>query len=445
MIKNPTFTFLCLTGSILWIGCDSKTEKKDDFKTNKDSVYIDEKEAPVVLPKKKPKVKKISSTQVNEMADLASQKVFTDYMYSWTQSELKTPGVPNQIFYIDDATESSLVNRAFVSDYINYDLAWINLSKGPVILHVPEGKNSYYLVTVIDMDKELLWKANSQQEISGDFIFLPKDYKGVVPQGMTTVICQESIFYLEGRFSKETSGSYKGLTLESLAVYNGQDDPFKNYTPKLKSRKKMEELSLESFYAQSGTEVNLEVFDSASQKLLERHYKDFQKEINRYKSKTLEFIGERHQMGAYIDQAKKVDLWEVGALGVNALEDIAVAITSKDQNGEALFGGNKYSISFPAQQSPEMFKTGFWDLSLYDLEGNILSRPYSTASIVNLSFNSDGSLDIQVSNKKSKFTPKSNWISIEEKPFKVVLRIYNPNMDHYKEQWTLPIIINKTK
>ena len=145
------------------------------------------------------------------------------------------------------------------------------------------------------------------------------------------------------------------------------------------------------------------------------------------------------RMGTWgVDYARRA-YWAMWGLGANLVEDAVYGVSQLDVNLAQMSGDAVYRIHFEAKELPPTH--AFWSITTYDNEGylekNEVGR-YSLGSNHDLSYNSDGSLDIYLSSVRPKGVV--NWTPTPKEEFKVLLRIYWPDERVLAGGWSLPPI-----
>ncbi len=131
------------------------------------------------------------------------------------------------------------------------------------------------------------------------------------------------------------------------------------------------------------------------------------------------------------------------ALGANPSSVAVCPKTLRTTDGERLNGRNSYILHFEKEQLPKFKKYGFWSVTAYNSEDNLLYanelERYSINDRSQVEYNSDGSLDIYISNKRPE-ERVSNWLPVPKGEFYLILRVYNPHKDIVENQWLAPKI-----
>ena len=107
--------------------------------------------------------------------------------------------------------------------------------------------------------------------------------------------------------------------------------------------------------------------------------------------------------------------------------------TYEDGDAQLLDGSNNYVIRFGKDQIPPTMKNGFWSLTMYGANFQLVKNPIDRFSIGDrtqgLTFNPDGSLDVYVQNAPPKGY-ESNWLPCPPSGlFRINYRIYLPTKE----------------
>jgi hypothetical protein len=115
-------------------------------------------------------------------------------------------------------------------------------------------------------------------------------------------------------------------------------------------------------------------------------------------------------------------------LGANRPQDAVYPTSLKDADGEEYNGANRYVLRFPPGQLPPV--SGFWSLTMYDENYFFVANPlnrYSISARQNLRQNPDGSTDILIQHASPGAERESNWLPAPAGRFVLMLRLYWPN------------------
>jgi hypothetical protein len=362
-----------------------------------------------------------------------------------------------------------------------YSIAWLDLSKEPVILSVPDVGDRYYTMEIagFDSDNFAYVGMRTTGTKAGNYAIVGPSWNGKLPEGVQQLTPSRtpSAFIL-GRTLlrgpddlpaiRAVMAQYK-LTPLSLWGKPGAQipesydvlKPFDRKTDPLAEWKTMNatmaenpppsrhELLLKQF-AQIGIGPGLDVdtLDEATKRGLARAAVDGrnlldaairqgarQKNVNGWKYPPPD-MGRAGDKDDFILRAALQSLWGIVA------NDPAEAIylnTSTDPDGQQLTGDNRYVIHFPKGGLPQA--KAFWSITLYDARHNLVANPvkrYAIGDRDKMKSNADGSLDIYIQNQSPGADKESNWLPAPTGEFNLVMRSYLPGPDVQAQRWTPP-------
>jgi len=362
-----------------------------------------------------------------------------------------------------------------------YSIAWLDLSKEPLILSVPDVGDRYYTMEIagFDSDNFAYVGMRTTGTKAGNYAIVGPSWKGKLPAGVQQLPPSRtpSAFILGRTLLKgpddlpairAVMAQYK-LTPLSLWGKPGAQlpesydvlKPFDRKTDSLADWKTMNatmaqnpppsrhELLLKQF-AQIGIGPDLDVdkLDEATKRGLARAAIDGrnlldaavrqgarQKNVNGWNYPPPD-MGRAGDKDDFLLRAALQSMWGIVA------NDPAEAIylnTSTDPNGQQLSGANRYVIHFPAGGLPEV--KAFWSITLYDANHNLVANPikrYALGDRDKLKFNADGSLDIYFQNESPGTDKEPNWLPAPNGEFNLVLRCYLPSAAIQEQGWTPP-------
>jgi hypothetical protein len=115
-------------------------------------------------------------------------------------------------------------------------------------------------------------------------------------------------------------------------------------------------------------------------------------------------------------------------LGANRARDAVYPFSQKDAHGGDYDGANKYVIHFDKGQAPPV--EGFWSITMYDSKYFFVPNPinrYSISPRQNIKPNPDGSVDVYIQKESPGQDKESNWLPAPSGKFILMLRMYWPN------------------
>ncbi len=129
-------------------------------------------------------------------------------------------------------------------------------------------------------------------------------------------------------------------------------------------------------------------------------------------------------------------------LGANRPQDAVYPTSKADADGHKYNGANKYVMRFPKGHLPPV--EGFWSLTMYDDKYFFVNNPlnrYSVSARQNLQTNADGSTDLYIQKDSPGKDKESNWLPAPAGDFILMLRMYWPNETDpsiINGSWTIP-------
>ncbi|WP_201862832.1 DUF1254 domain-containing protein [Microvirga soli] len=129
-------------------------------------------------------------------------------------------------------------------------------------------------------------------------------------------------------------------------------------------------------------------------------------------------------------------------LGANRPQDAVYPTSQKDGEGKVYDGANKYVMRFAKGQLPPV--EGFWSLTMYDGAYFFVPNPidrYSVSARQDLKPNPDGSVDLYIQKDSPGEDKESNWLPAPAGKFILMLRMYWPNETNpsiIDGTWTIP-------
>jgi hypothetical protein len=131
---------------------------------------------------------------------------------------------------------------------------------------------------------------------------------------------------------------------------------------------------------------------------------------------------------------------------VNLPEQAKYFYQDLDEKGERLNAANKYTITFPIDQTPPV--NGFWSLTLYNqhhfFEINKLNRYSLGTKNKSLKKNPDGSLTFYVQADPPAEEFHDNWLPAPKNgDFSLFMRAYWPKEAVLNGSWTPPAVLKR--
>lgn len=363
-----------------------------------------------------------------------------------------------------------------------YSFAWIDLSRGPMILSVPDTGGRFYLVPTLDMWTDVFCSLGSRTTgtRAGHFAYVPPGWQGELPSGVTRIESPTSTIWMMGRTQTNGPADYAnvhkvqdGLALTPLAQWG------KTYSPPATAAVDATVDTTTPPQEQVGRMTGVELFTRLAE-LMKRfppHYNDYPivfrmrvlgfepgkswnasgldpttvEAINSGAKDALDILVNTKSIGRHVNG------WSImtegagtygtayhqraivayGGLGANLPEDAVYPVTFVDADGRLLDGANKYVLHFDKGQLPPA--NAFWSLTMYDGKGFQVPNPLNRFAIGDrdtLTFNPDGSLDLLIQAESPGKDKESNWLpSPPSGMMAPTMRIYSPRAEMLDGSW----------
>jgi hypothetical protein len=366
-----------------------------------------------------------------------------------------------------------------------YSLAWLDLSKEPVILSVPEVKDRFYMLPMLDMWTDVFAVVGTYATgtKAQKFAITMPSWKGKLPQGVQRIDAPTPYIWILGRTQTNGVKDYEyihkiqdGFKVTPLSSWGKKYQPsFKkdrsvddktpplvqvqkmsakeyfNYAMKLMQKHPAHITDMVMVTRMQRIGLTPKNFDfdklpKSIQKALEKATEISHDEMKKYMSK-LGTNANGWQMivksiGVYgNDYLQRATIALVG-LGANPYDQAVYPLNIVDKNGKVPVGEKNYVIHFDKDAIPPV--DAFWSLTMYDEAGFQVANPINRFAIGDrdkLKFNKDGSLDIYIQHTSPGKAKESNWLPSPAKgKLGMTLRLYAPKQSVLDGSWTPPYV-----
>jgi len=381
-----------------------------------------------------------------------------------------------------------------------YSVAWLDLSKEPVVVSVPDTRGRYYLLPMLDMWTDVFaspgWRTTGTE--AQHFLVAPMGWRPDLidrfvdefrlPRETQRINAPTSHVWIIGRTKTDGPHDYDavreiqaGLKVTPLSEWGRtpraaevKTDP--SVDMKTPPKKQVDAMTGDKYfvYAAELLKVNrphltdepilarmkrlgiepgksfdierlslpvrtaLEAAPSAAQKLMEWKLPSIARVANNWSMNT-------DTMGVYGNYyLKRAIVAQVG-LGANLPEDAIYPLNLGDQNGRPLDGANKYTLHFDKATLPPV--EAFWSVTLYDPEGYQVANPlnrFAVSSWMPFKYDPDGSLSLYFQNENPGNDKEANWLPAPKGGFNLLLRLYAPRSEVLTGKW-IPPSVTKTE
>jgi len=92
-----------------------------------------------------------------------------------------------------------------------YSFAWLDLSRGPYVLHLPNANNRFYLMPVLDGWTEVIGNPGTRTtgDKAGDYAITGPQWTGILPAGVKQIRSDTNMVWIAGRtYTSGTAQAY---------------------------------------------------------------------------------------------------------------------------------------------------------------------------------------------------------------------------------------------
>lgn len=365
-----------------------------------------------------------------------------------------------------------------------YSVAWLDLTKEPMIVSAPNTDGRYYLLPMLDMWSDVFaspgWRTTGTEAAS--FLVTPPGWNGDIPPGTARISAPTSFVWIIGRTKTDGPPDYDtvhkiqaGYKLTPLSEWGkpakqveARIDP--TVDMKTPPKTQVDTMPADKFFAyaaellkvnpphitdepiiarmrkigiEPGKSFDMAKTDPAIRDALAGAPEDGRK-LMAWKLPTLARVVNgwsmnTDTMGVYGNYYLKRAIIAQAGLGANLPEDAIYPINLGDETGKSLDGANRYTLHFDKNDMPPV--NAFWSVTLYDPEGfqvaNSLNR-FSVSSWMPFKYNGDGSLDLYFQNESPGTDKETNWLPAPKGPFNLTMRMYAPKSEALTGTWNPP-------
>ncbi|TPG83307.1 DUF1254 domain-containing protein [Pseudomonas mandelii] len=365
-----------------------------------------------------------------------------------------------------------------------YSIAWLDLTKEPLVIAAPDTAGRFYLLPMLDMWTDVFaspgWRTTGTQ--AGQFLVTPPGWTGTVPAGLNHLPAPTPFVWVIGRTKTDGAADYAavhkiqaGYTVTPLSRLGKSPEPVSvNIDPvvdmKTPPKIQVDSMSAANYFAyaaellkvhpahitdqpilaqmkrigiEPGKSFNMDALDPEIKTALQSVPEDAQA-LMTWKVPTLARVVNgwsmnTDTMGVYGNYYLKRAIVTQLGLGANLPEDAIYPLNIGDVEGKPLDGANKYVLHFDKGETPPV--KAFWSITLYDPEGfqvgNALNR-FALSSWMPFKTNADGSLDIYLQHENPGKELEANWLPAPKGGFNLTMRLYGPKPDVLNGKWNPP-------
>jgi hypothetical protein len=425
------------------------------------------------------------SPSPNEVRDIAERA----YIYAYPLVVLGATGAAMPVNHLTHISAFPDANFRLVirpnADTL-YSTAWLDVSKEPMLLHVPDSGGRYYLLQFMDAWTETFADPGKRTTGTGEawFAIVGPGWSGKLPEHVTRLDAPTNHVWLLGRTQTNGASDYDNvhafqhsMSLLPLSQYPGTpqtpngapavrrpagvtppdqvkameptaflaafahamktDPPHSADTSMIRDLARIGLVPGQDFDSSKLAPEQLQALNEGVHAAME-HIEKFVASGAAIKPGWSSFQGTVGRYGTnYVARAVTARV----AIGANPPEDAVYIGSSADGSGQALNGAIHYRMHFEASSLPPVL--AFWSLTGYDKDGYFIANPvnrYAIGDRDRLKFNPDGSLDLYVQSQDPGPDHESNWLPSGDGPFNLMLRLYWPKESILNGSWHPPAL-----
>lgn len=378
-----------------------------------------------------------------------------------------------------------------------YSVAWLDLTREPVIVSVPDTGGRYYLLPMLDMWTDVFaspgWRTTGTH--AATYMIAPPRWRpdlkdGFIdefklPEETRRIDAPTPYVWIIGRTKTDGPQDYEavrkiqaGLNVTPLSRFGKEPQAIQvKIDPKVDmktpTKVQVDTMTAGEFFSygaellklhpphitdepiialmkrigfEPGKSFDIDKLDPAVKKALETVPEQAQK-LMQWKVPNLARVVNgwsmnTDTMGVYGNYYLKRAIMAQIGLGANLPEDAIYPFNLGDASGKPLDGASKYTIHFDKGAMPPV--EAFWSITLYDADGfqvaNSIDR-FALSSWMPFSYNPDGSLELYFQNERPEKGKEANWLPAPKGPFSLTMRLYAPKMEVLVGKWDPPQVV----
>ncbi|WP_324783429.1 DUF1254 domain-containing protein [Streptomyces sp. H51] len=389
-------------------------------------------------------------------------------------------GPPNEFQHMREFPSADF--RAVVRPNFDtlYSNAWLDLTGGPVELHVTDTADRYFMLPLMDMWTDVFATIGKRTTGTGDqdYLIVGPDYDDTPQAGLTVLRAPTPYVWVIGRTQTNGPADYEavwkvqdGYTLTAVPPrgYELDDtidvdadalDLVNGYSAVDFFTKAAEALAVNPPHAADfsalartahlgivpGQEFDPSRFTEAELAEIEAGAQEARAEIlgsmTGFGAEANGWRTSLDTMGVYGNSYFKRALVAAGGLGANPPEDAVYPVLTADADHEPVDGAHDYLLRFEADAMPPA--GAFWSVTMYDAEGYQVANEIDRFALGDrdqmVPDEQDGSLTIYISQHNPGPDREANWLPAPAGPLGITMRIYAPKPEVLDGTWNPPAV-----
>ena len=374
-----------------------------------------------------------------------------------------------------------------------YTMAWMDLSKEPMVLNVPD-IDRYYLLPLLDAYSNVFESPGTRTSGSyaQQFLIAGPNWEGMTPDALTKLTSPTNMVWMLGRIKADSSEDcyavwpiQQDITLVPLSKWNKKYHPPKGtVNPDYSTIEPVEavkDLSFDDFInlmtnlmednpanmpqdleiiekmksigIEAGKSFSSKMFDPKTRlelatipnHILGYWEKEMPKILLKERAFQNKWVSILEDIGTFGDNYLQRAYIAYKGLGANIVEDAFYPNVEMDNDGEPLVGGKSYKITFEEGQTPPVHEEAFWSLTAYDATNLLVENPIDRFALrgTDLKVNDDGTTDIYIQPNDPGGDLTANWLpSPTSDSMSLTMRLYWPTEKALNpSEWKLPPVM----
>jgi hypothetical protein len=377
-----------------------------------------------------------------------------------------------------------------------YSIAWLDLTKEPVIVSVPDTNGRYYLLPMLDMWTNVFaspgWRTTGTQ--AQHFLVAPVGWRPDLrerfidefrlPRETQRINAPTPKVWIIGRTKTDGPPDYDavheiqaGFKVTPLSEWGRTPRPAEvridpNIDMKTPPKTQVDTMPADKYFAyaaellkvngphltdqpiiarmkriglEPGKSFDMATIPPAVRGALEAAPATAQR-LMEWKTPTLARVANHWSMntdtmGVYGNYYLKRAIIAQAGLGANVPEDAIYPLNLGDEAGRPLDGASKYTLHFDKATLPPV--DAFWSVTLYDPEGYQIANPlnrFAVSSWMPFKYDPDGSLTLYFQNENPGKDKEANWLPAPKGAFNLTMRLYAPKSEALTGKWNPPAV-----
>jgi hypothetical protein len=366
-------------------------------------------------------------------------------------------------------------------------VGWLDLSSGPLWLHVPKIEGRYYTYQFMDAytDNFAYVGTRTNGGAAGDYAILPPHWTGDIPAGLQRIEAPTPAVWTIGRIlageveddlrvARALQLQFTVAPLRDFGKSTPEPDPLPPRAApdsQITPPHAVGAMNAAAFFAELGRLMSVNQPHSSDQALvhqfaaigltpggefdLEKLDVPVRRGLERAVASARTLIESRigatgpmrngwhfYDIGHWKDNYLRRAAFAYLAIGGNDPEESIYIESFTDSVGRPLSGTNDYRLHFDPGRTPPA--NAFWSLTMYDADRFLVESPIHRYAIRDrtpgLRYNSDGSLDIYIS-RAAPSGHESNWLPAAAGELSLALRLYLPRREALDGSWQPPMVV----